>query len=364
MPDVRAFRTVVESAETAAEAGDFAGAEALLREAAALQEAALGPQHPDLASTFNNLAVACEMTHKPADAEQFYRRAYAIAATGLDAQHPLVVTSRNNLRDFCQARGLPFEDWAAMDAAPAVEAPTVPQVRQTTSTAAAPKTVPGPATPAGTSTRAFAAAVAVLAVLATLAVARLWLMPAVANDSAGADATATSAPPLADAGNAVATTPFRTSASATPVAPSTAPPDLLAPAPAPAFAPAAVMPALPTRLASAPKASAPVELRVLTATVCRTLTTDGAWRCDPAGAVSAPGRLTYYTRIASARATRVQHRWYLGTRLQHEAMLAVSANPGTGYRTFSQLTVSPGEWRVELLGDDGAVLEQARFEVR
>lgn len=103
---------------------------------------------------------------------------------------------------------------------------------------------------------------------------------------------------------------------------------------------------------------------MLTATVCRTLTTDGAWRCDPAGAVTAPGRLTYYTRIASARATRVQHRWYLGTRLQHEAMLAVSANPGTGYRTFSRLTVSPGEWRVELLGDDGAVLEQARFEVR
>ena len=103
---------------------------------------------------------------------------------------------------------------------------------------------------------------------------------------------------------------------------------------------------------------------MLSATVCRTLTTDGAWRCDAVGAVSAPGRLSYYTRIAYSHATRVRHRWYLGDRLRHEATLTVGANPGTGYRTFSRLTVSPGEWRVELVADGGAVLDQTRFEVR
>ena len=111
-------------------------------------------------------------------------------------------------------------------------------------------------------------------------------------------------------------------------------------------------------------ASAPDDLRVLSAAVCHTLTTDGAWRCDAVGAVSAPGRLSYYTRIASSHATRVRHRWYLGDRLRHETTLTVGANPGTGYRTFSRLTVSPGEWRVELLADSGAVLDQTRFEVR
>ena len=111
-------------------------------------------------------------------------------------------------------------------------------------------------------------------------------------------------------------------------------------------------------------ASAPDDLRVLSAAVCHTLTTDGAWRCDAVGAVSAPGRLSYYTRIASSHATRVRHRWYLGNRLRHETTLAVGANPGTGYRTFSRLTVSPGEWRIELLADSGAVLDQTRFEVR
>src|SRR4249919_3519770 len=105
MLDASALQRIIEDAEQAASTGDFASAESLLREAARLQEAGLGPLHPDLASTFNNLGVVCEKANKLADAEQFYRRASAIASASLDPQHPLVTTSQNNLRDFHDAHG-------------------------------------------------------------------------------------------------------------------------------------------------------------------------------------------------------------------------------------------------------------------
>ena len=70
MPNQLEPRSVLESAEKAAASGDFVSAEQLLRDAARWQEASLGPLHPDLANTLNNLAVVCEMTEKPADAER------------------------------------------------------------------------------------------------------------------------------------------------------------------------------------------------------------------------------------------------------------------------------------------------------
>ena len=60
MPEARELRTVIEAAEQAASTGDYVTAELSLREAAALQETELGPFHPDLANTLNNLAVAYE----------------------------------------------------------------------------------------------------------------------------------------------------------------------------------------------------------------------------------------------------------------------------------------------------------------
>ena len=57
-------RSIIEAAEQAAGAGNYARAEVLLREAALLQEARLGPLHPDLANTLNNLGIVCEMNGK------------------------------------------------------------------------------------------------------------------------------------------------------------------------------------------------------------------------------------------------------------------------------------------------------------
>jgi len=105
MPEPREPRSIIEAAEQSAAAGDYASAERLLREAAVVQEATLGPLHPDLANTLNNLGVVCEMNDNPVDAEDCFRRAYAIATTALKPDHPFVATSRQNLRDFCAARG-------------------------------------------------------------------------------------------------------------------------------------------------------------------------------------------------------------------------------------------------------------------
>ena len=109
MPEPREARSIIENAEQAAAAGNYASAEDLLREAVALQEQTLGPHHPDLANTLNNLGVVCEMTDNPIDAEHYFRRAYAIATATLAPDHPFVATSSKNLHDFCAARGRPAE---------------------------------------------------------------------------------------------------------------------------------------------------------------------------------------------------------------------------------------------------------------
>src|SRR5437867_4454680 len=109
MPEAHDLRSVIEAAEQAASIGDYVAAELRLREAAALQETQLGPFHPDLANTLNNLAVVYDRADSPAEAEFCYRRAYAIATTAYAPDHPLVVTSQKNLEDFCKARGRPFD---------------------------------------------------------------------------------------------------------------------------------------------------------------------------------------------------------------------------------------------------------------
>src|SRR5262245_35409093 len=109
MPEPRDARSIIENAEQAAAAGNYASAEDLLREAATLQEQTLGPNHPDLANTLNNLGIVCEMTANPIDAEHYFRRGYSIATATLPPDHPFVATSRKNLLDFCSVRGRPVE---------------------------------------------------------------------------------------------------------------------------------------------------------------------------------------------------------------------------------------------------------------
>ena len=95
---------MIEAAKEAAAAGEYLAAERLLRDAAAIQEATLGPSHADLATTLNILAFVCERTNKIDEAERGYRRAHAIAVASLRPRDPLTVTSLKNLVDFCAAQ--------------------------------------------------------------------------------------------------------------------------------------------------------------------------------------------------------------------------------------------------------------------
>ncbi len=144
MSDTRDPQAVIAEAEQAANAGDFPAAERLLLEAANLQEASLGPAHPDLANTYNNLGVVYEITGKPADAELSFRRAYKIATVAFPAHHPFVATSRKNLEDFCAARGIAVDPPAPAPApalSPLLTEPPPPPVP------AAAEAIPAPAPP-------------------------------------------------------------------------------------------------------------------------------------------------------------------------------------------------------------------------
>ncbi len=133
MPDAREYKSLLKQAEQAVQAEDFGRAHDHLRDALELQEAVLGPRHPDVASTLNNLAVVCETIDLLDEAELFYLRAHDIAAGALPPTDPLVITSRENLKDFRDARRLPMPDWPDIDglepstvAPPAAPLPSMP----------------------------------------------------------------------------------------------------------------------------------------------------------------------------------------------------------------------------------------------
>src|SRR5512138_2851529 len=103
MTDVLDSASLIDAAQDAIAVGDYRKAERLLRDAAAAQEASLGPDHPELARTLHDHAFICERTNNLADAEQSYRRAHAIAVKALSPHDPFVFTSVKNLVNFCAA---------------------------------------------------------------------------------------------------------------------------------------------------------------------------------------------------------------------------------------------------------------------
>jgi len=77
--------------------GKYAKAEPLYRQALAIDEKALGAEHPSVAAALNNLALLYGHEGKYAKAESLYQRALAIDEKALGAEHPSVATDLNNL---------------------------------------------------------------------------------------------------------------------------------------------------------------------------------------------------------------------------------------------------------------------------
>ena len=334
MPEQREARSIIENAEQAAAAGNYVFAEDLLREAAALQEQTLGPHHPDLANTLNNLGVVCEMTDNPIDAEHYFRRAHAIATASLAPDHPFVATSSKNLHDFCSVRGRPVElPPSPPEVAAWLEGPAPPPALDNESSSSSNDEVATPSPPQKFSRVLALGALGVVALLVVvLLVAAPWDSPAEKTSS-------TSSPP------ATTIAPVREPVETTPTAP---PPALIVPPP-------------PAPIAPSPRTA---NSSVAAARLCTAI---ADWRCETAGSPVPAGPMFFYTQVKSATATTIEHRWYQGDRLHRAVQLRIEANPGAGYRTYSRNTISGergGDWRVELRSADGTVLHEERFTVR
>lgn len=94
-PDVGESRNNL--AELLVHEGRFAGAESMLREALAIREKALGPDHPDVAQSLNNLAELLSLEGRYTEAEPLYCRALAVIRRALGPNHPEVAGSLSNL---------------------------------------------------------------------------------------------------------------------------------------------------------------------------------------------------------------------------------------------------------------------------
>jgi hypothetical protein len=340
---------MIAEAERAASTGDLVSAEELLKNAAQLQEKELGPSHPELANTLNNLAIVAETAGRLDDAETLYRRAVAITSTSLPPDDPMVVASRRNLEDFCHAHGraIPQPSVAARVSTPPPLAPSAAPISPP-APAPAPRPAPVPASrpapahitpdshPSPTASRASTRAAAVIAlgvialVVLTLFIARPW--------------SERRAPP-----------------SSTPAA--EAPHDQALPAEPARPAPEAVSPSGRSPAPKVDQAPASTAVALVSVQLCRSLSTSD-WRCAPAGDSVAPGPLVLYTRVRSSRDGVIVHRWYRGDALLKTAQLKIGANASEGYRTYSRQTVDAGDWRVEVRSAAGDLLHEQRFAVR
>jgi tetratricopeptide (TPR) repeat protein len=83
--------------------GRYAKADSLCQRVLALREKALGPEHPDVAESLNNLAVLYHAQGQYAKAEPLLERALAIWENALGPEHPDVTRSLNNLAQLLQA---------------------------------------------------------------------------------------------------------------------------------------------------------------------------------------------------------------------------------------------------------------------
>ena len=303
---------LLDSAQRAASSGDYALAESLLREVARRQAESLGPKHPDLASTFNNLGVVCERANKLMDAGRFYREALSIASASLDAEDPLVVTSRNNFNEFHRGLGL-------------VEiATTIPT--------SAP--LPRQAIVAG-----MVMGVALLGALAIWLTRAPAVQPTTEDGRIVEERLSKLGDPLVPVTRSV---PSQDSAPSQPRTIQT-----IAKRPAPAIE------------------AAPARMTVLEATLCQSLSTSGGrWECTPTDTLAAGDLLYFYSRIVSSASNRIHHRWYRNGTLRQDVGLVVHANPSSGYRTYSQRRVETGDWRIAIVGADGEVLREESVEVR
>ena len=85
--------------------GNYAEAEPLWKRSLAIWEKALGPEHPHVATSLNNLGDLYRAQGNYAEAEPLYERSLAVWEKAFGPEHPNVATSLNNLGELYDAHG-------------------------------------------------------------------------------------------------------------------------------------------------------------------------------------------------------------------------------------------------------------------
>jgi tetratricopeptide (TPR) repeat protein len=85
--------------------GDYDRAVTVAKKALKVAEKALGPDHPSVATSLNNLALLYATEGQYAQAEPLYKRSLAIWEKALGPDHPNVAASLNNLAALFQKTG-------------------------------------------------------------------------------------------------------------------------------------------------------------------------------------------------------------------------------------------------------------------
>jgi len=85
--------------------GKYAEAIPLAEKALAIREKVLGAEHPDVATSLNNLALLYKSQGNYSSSEPLYLRSLAIDEKVLGAEHPSVATSLNNLAELYRTQG-------------------------------------------------------------------------------------------------------------------------------------------------------------------------------------------------------------------------------------------------------------------
>jgi tetratricopeptide (TPR) repeat protein len=86
------------------ELGRYVEAEPLYKRSVAIYEQALGPDHINVANSVNNLALLYQAQGRYTDAEPLYQRSLAIREKALGPDHPDVAASLNNLAELYSAQ--------------------------------------------------------------------------------------------------------------------------------------------------------------------------------------------------------------------------------------------------------------------
>ena len=99
------WKTLNQEVQDLYRAGNYDRAVVVGKKALEVAETEVGPNHSDVATSLNNLALLYQMQGRYASAEPLYKRALAINEKALGPNHPDVATSLNNLAALYNSQG-------------------------------------------------------------------------------------------------------------------------------------------------------------------------------------------------------------------------------------------------------------------